>query len=259
MKNQKVDFLIHICHFFLLVSLISIAKFMKKKSFISFLQVIVGFYICSLFHGPVAIGMFVFLFYLILTKLKEQLIKLRHLQFNIFLFLSIIILSIPIILFVNDNIKIPYIGSFNQLINIDYLINIANISLVDQASYPSWLFMNNGYEIFPKTIIKIFYFMYSPFVWDITELPHLVGLIDGILFLALSICIIQNWKNIWANPITRIFLLLLISYMIIYGFGLGNFGTVIRHRSKFVVILIILAAPMFRKFIFSTKKKLYNK
>jgi len=52
---------------------------------------------------------------------------------------------------------------------------------------------------------------------------------------------------------------LFVTYLIIYGIGVGNFGTVIRHRSKFVMILIILAAPKLHKFIFSTNKKLYKR
>ena len=42
---------------------------------------------------------------------------------------------------------------------------------------------------------------------------------------------------------------LFIIYLIIYGIGTGNFGTGIRHRSKFVVILIVLAAPKIHKFL----------
>jgi len=56
-----------------------------------------------------------------------------------------------------------------------------------------------------------------------------------------------------------ILILIFICYLIVYGISVGNFGTGIRHRSKFVVMLIILAAPKIHKFIFSNKKKIYNK
>ena len=68
----------------------------------------------------------------------------------------------------------------------------------------------------------------------------------------------KNWNAIWSNSVTRIFVLILVAYLIVYGIGVGNFGTGIRHRSKFIVIFVILAAPKIQKFIFSFKKKLYK-
>ena len=105
-----------------------------------------------------------------------------------------------------------------------------------------------------KFILKIFYFLYSPLIWDIKKISHLFGFLDSILYFILTIYILKNSKNIFANPILRLLVLLFIIYLIIYGIGTGNFGTGIRHRSKFVVILIVLAAPKIHKFLFSLKK-----
>jgi hypothetical protein len=38
--------------------------------------------------------------------------------------------------------------------------------------------------------------------------------------------------------------------------GVGNFGTGIRHRSKFVIELILLAAPLIPKLALFNKKKI---
>ena len=43
-------------------------------------------------------------------------------------------------------------------------------------------------------------------------------------------------------------------YIIVFAIGVGNFGTGIRHRSKFAMILILLAAPLIKNFIFKKKK-----
>ena len=40
------------------------------------------------------------------------------------------------------------------------------------------------------------------------------------------------------------------------GAGTGNFGTGIRHRTKFVIALLLLAAPLIPKLIISKKKKI---
>jgi len=51
-------------------------------------------------------------------------------------------------------------------------------------------------------------------------------------------------------------LLILIGYIFVFGLGVSNFGTSIRHRSKFVIGLILLAAPSIPRIVLSTKKKL---
>ena len=61
-------------------------------------------------------------------------------------------------------------------------------------------------------------------------------------------------KVIWNNSALRIILIILLFYFVAFSFGVGNFGTGIRHRSKFVIELILLAAPLIPKFVISSKK-----
>ena len=241
--------------FFLLIGLIGIAKFIKKKTATSFLQIIFSFYMLIFFHGAAAFGGFIFLFYLSLTLVKNQLIQLFKLKINIFSFIFIFLLSIPVILFLTDSFNIPYLPSLYDLSSIVFK---ANLGINDLASYPSWLKIESNTELFTKIIPKFFYFLYSPFIWNIKSIYHIAGLLDGILYVILTIYVIKNWNSIRVNPAASFFITLFIVYAMIHGLGVGNFGTGIRHRSKFVVILIILAAPKMHKFIFSNNKKLYK-
>ena len=73
---------------------------------------------------------------------------------------------------------------------------------------------------------------------------------DALLYMYLTFLILKNLKVIWKDPALRIILILLLSYIFVFGIGVGNFGTGIRHRSKFAVLFILLAAPFLKKFIF---------
>ena len=84
----------------------------------------------------------------------------------------------------------------------------------------------------------------------------MVGVFDGFLYMILVYLIFRNRKTIWKDPALRIILMILLAYFIIFGVGVGNFGSAIRHRSKFTIELILLAAPFIPKFIFLNKKKL---
>jgi len=245
--------------FFLLLGLIGIAKFIKKNSIISLFQIMASFYFLSLFHGPVAIGGIVFFMYLLFFETKKQIKNIKRFKINFSSFIFVFVSLIPIVLFLTNNFEIPYIGGLQTLINIKSSLPKINNYMFDTAAYPSWLLINNNYELLTKGLVKIFYFLYSPFPWDIKSTYHLIGLFDGILYIILTIYIFKNWHNLYSNPVTRVLILIFICYLIVYGISVGNFGTGIRHRSKFVVMLIILAAPKIHKFIFSNKKKIYNK
>lgn len=242
--------------FFLLISLIGIVKFIKKKTFFSLLQVLVSFWILNFFHGPVVLGGFVFLAFLISSLIKNFLIKLYNFRINIFSLLFILVLTLPVSLSFTEYFEVSYLPN---LLDTASIITKANYGFTDLASYPAYLYIDNDFELFTKSIIKFFYFLYGPFVWDLKSLFHIVGLFDAMLYFILTIYVFKNWQTIWTNPITRILFLIFIFYVFIYGLGVGNFGTAVRHRSKFVVILIVLAAPMLHKLIFSVKKKLYKK
>ena len=239
--------------FFLLIALIGIVKFMQKNSFVSFIQAIISFFVLLLFHGPLAVGGFIFLAYLTLGLIKKQILKIYKLKLNLFSFFIIILFLIPLSLFSNGTINIPYIGGLNNILNLNDIIPRINIVMLGNSSYPTWLTINNQNEIFTKGIIKMFYLLYSPFIWDIKTPFHIIGLFDAILYFILTFYILKNRRNIFSDPILRFIVLLFIAYLIIYGIGTGNFGTGIRHRSKFVVILIVLAAPKIHKYLFSSK------
>ena len=74
--------------------------------------------------------------------------------------------------------------------------------------------------------------------------------------MALIYLIFKNRKVIWKDPALRIILIILVSYIFIFGLGTSNFGTGLRHRTKFVIEIVILAAPLIPRFIFFKKIKL---
>lgn len=245
--------------FFLLIGLISLVKSIKNNSLNSYLITMISFYILMLFHGPLLVGGLIFITYLILSLIMKQYILIKFFKINIIYSSLLIVSLIPMILFLSNNLTMPYIGGFYNLFNLDELLTKTNSFITGTGAYPSWLVINTNQELFLKGIIKIFYFLYSPFIWDIKTFFHIIGLFDAMLYFILTIYVIKNWYVIWSNPITRVIILIFFCYLITYGVGTGNFGTGVRHRSKFVVILIVLAAPKIHKFIFSGKKKLYKK
>ena len=134
-----------------------------------------------------------------------------------------------------------------------------NLNTKGDAAYPDWLKIESDIEFLYKSPVRAIYFVFSPFPWDVKKLSHLVGAFDSFLYMTLVYLIFRNRKTIWKDPALRIILLTLLCYFIIFGIGVSNFGTAIRHRIKFVVGLIILAGPLITKIFFKKKYKTIKK
>ena len=83
-------------------------------------------------------------------------------------------------------------------------------------------------------------------------------MIDGLLYLMIFYLIFRNLKIIWKDSFLRITLMILIMYLILFGLGVGNFGSGLRHRSKFVFEMILLIGPLIPTLIFKKKNKIKN-
>tara|TARA_B100001057_G_scaffold242625_1_gene242974 strand:+ start:34779 stop:36008 length:1230 start_codon:yes stop_codon:yes gene_type:complete len=243
--------------FFLLLALYGVVDWTKNGNFKSIIIAMIGFFGATFFHGAMLVGGIAFLGIVFLssgTRFIRSLIKFR-LNFKVLILFFFVIISG---FYLSKNVHIPYLESFDYATNINTLFQKTQINTKGGASYPEWLIISSPVEMFYKLPLRSIYLIFAPFPWDVTEIKHVIGMIDSILYIYLTILIFQNRANIWKNPALRIFLIILLSYILVFGIGVGNFGTGIRHRSKFAVIFILLAAPLLKKIIFLKKKNFNN-
>jgi len=242
--------------FFLLLAMYGIVNWFRQRSYKSIVVVIIGFIGATFFHGSLIIGLFVFLFFITLDSFKKtfKLLLMKRINLKI---LIIIIFSLTILgLYFTNKISLPYLQTFNKTINPAFLKHeVINLKVKGDAAYPEWTKIDANIEFLYKVPIRTLYFLFSPFPWDVNKSSHLVGLLDSFFYMILAYLIFQNRKAIWKDPALRITLIVLFSYFIIYGVGVGNFGSGVRHRSKFTIELILLAAPLIPRFIFSKKRE----
>lgn len=252
--------------FFLTYALIGCVNFISKANLISLTKAIFGFLVASLFHGPIIIGLFFFLIYIFLKIIKQNNFFLYFKKKNAYLIFLLPILLLPTITYFLGYYSIPKIGNFKNFSNIEvagtietknfeekiiFVINKASLSSNNNpvgAKYPSWTIPNNFKEIIFLAPVRMLYFLYSPFPWDIKRIKHIIGLFDAFFYIFLTYCAFRNRRNLFNNPKTFFLILIFFSYILIYSFGVGNFGTGIRHRLKFIGILIAIAGPKIPRF-----------
>jgi len=237
---------------FLLLGILFIIKWYEKRNLLNFIFINIFFFINSLFYIAGILPLIIVWLYFLISFTKLFFKNITNINIKLF-YLSIIIISIlSLYLFYNEysNFDIIYFDSLNNIINFEKWQFILSITLQGDARYPHWLIPNNYLELPFKLFVRFIYFLYSPFIWDISKISHVVGLFDGIFYSLFTYFIIKNYKNIIRNKLILFIFLLFILELFIFAFGTGNFGTGIRHRSKFLLLFIIFSFPYYPKIKF---------
>ena len=256
-------------NFFLLLTLIACVSFIKnlykdKKHLIEINEnikllifIVGGFFILKYFHGGIFTGFFVFLLFIGYCFFQREFKNLKKGIIKFKIIIIFLVTIIPFILWYLGILNIPYVPGIEEAQKLDEVLlrrfRIGSVSAVHGvfgAAYPQWTIPTNNFDFFPKLLARIIYFLYSPFPWDIKRLVHSIGFIDTIFLFYFTICAFQNRGVIWHNRELRFLLFILIVFIVIYGIGTNNFGTAIRHKSKFIFILICIAGPKLKKIVF---------
>ena len=204
------------------------------------------------------IGLFVFLAILVLTSLKKSFERLNYLKISISSMAILIGSLITIIYLISIADSIPKIGSLKHMLNFDEILHEISMRNKNRAAFPEWTVPKTEFELFYKAPIRVIYFMLSPFPWDIKSPGHLFGLFDGMFHILLLILFIKNFKSIWSDRTLRIILIILASYVALYGLASGNFGTGLRHRTKLIILSILIVSPWIPKLVFNKKQRNTN-
>ena len=87
--------------------------------------------------------------------------------------------------------RIPKLAALSHMLDYEQIIvEIANRN-ISNAGYPEWTVPKNLFELIYKTPIRLIYFLFSPFPWDINKLSHFMGLFDGLFFIILTLILLK--------------------------------------------------------------------
>lgn len=238
---------------FLLLTINELIKWYQTRNLINFvccnIFIFVGslFYIASLMALVILwIYFFSTLIYEYIKKNKKNLALITFFYFFVFFTLGSIFYFYEFFL----NYQIIYFDKIGNIFSFTKWQYLLSVTIEGDARYPDWIIPNYNYELIYKLIIRLVYFLFSPFFWDITKFSHVVGFIDGLIYLFLFYLIIINLKNIFKNKLLFLLLIIIFAEILLFAIGTGNFGTGLRHRSKFLLILVVISCQFLPKFKF---------
>lgn len=229
--------------FFFLLGLLGVAYWAGGKAKKGSALAVSGFTVATFFHGGMFIALLAFLALVGFWAAKNLVARLSAGFIRPALVFVVICSMIAIGSYAMGAFSVPKLGTIEQLTDTERILSRFERSSRDAASYPAWLVPDTLPEMIALVPARTVYFLYSPFPWDARGPKHLIGLADGLLYMVLTFFLWRNRRAIWRNRRSRAVFLVVLPVLLVYAIAIGNFGTGIRHRAKFVGGLILLAAP----------------
>ncbi len=229
---------------FAILSIYSFVKWHKDESSSNFLQSIIYLFIACSFHAG-AIGIFAgYIFMYMFYRHKNN-----NLEFNrktIVYFIIFVLIS----LLVFTKFSEILLTKFSGMNEIDDIYGQAN-HRKGNAAYLVNMSIDSLETLILYGPIRMFYFLTSPLPMDWRGIGDICAFfMDSLLYLGIIIYSVFNRRYIYKNPICISILIMILSVSFLFGIGVSNSGTAMRHRTKIVSVFIIYYA-----IISDTKRK----
>ncbi len=121
------------------------------------------------------------------------------------------------------------------------------------SAYPSAIATGDPFSQPWLIPARMVYFHFSPFPWDIRSPVHLFGFISAGLYIFLFYQIYKGWPNLRSRPEHEVMLYMLFGLTFVFAVGVTNIGTAIRHKTKFLSLIIVMAASSFSSLKYKLK------
>lgn len=219
--------------------IIRIFMFMKRKKFNLFLILFDFYFIYNLRKQNLFLFVLIILSYYIVNNFLKS-----NNKFKFYYLILVICFFTGIIYLIQLNI-LPFL-------NIDYIAGEMEYRTSGGTAYLESLSYNNIFDIIKYIPIRSIYFLFGPFVWNLSKINifMLFSVIESSLFLILFIFGIKGIFD--RNNLHNSKLLFLLTFLIIgvagYASITANYGTAIRHKMTFMIIIFIFISRSFSKY-----------
>ncbi len=243
--------------FFLLNGSYFIIKWTNTKDLKFAIYALLNFVPLYFLHGGLLVGALVFVAAILLRSIKDIINYFMYNRLLINQVILIFLFSFGFFFYFGNLSKLylPYLGNISKILNLSSIFFQVEATNSGGSIYPEWLIPDSLSSFFLLIFPRLIYFLFSPFIWDIRAINHLLGLVDGIMIAFLFYWIIKGIVREKHNQIISTLLIILIPLLITYSWGVGNFGTALRHRSKFIPVFIAISTIYVPKITLTKKSE----
>lgn len=113
------------------------------------------------------------------------------------------------------------------------------------SAYPSFVARGNPYAQPWLIPMRVVYFTFSPFPWDLRSPRQLMGVLASGMYLFLAWRLYKGWSRVKRKEECLALMFMAGALIFVFAIGVTNIGTAIRHRTKFLALCTLLAASSF--------------
>lgn len=135
---------------------------------------------------------------------------------------------------------------FSKVASIDEIGDIANEAQAGGSTYGAYAGNSSSIgNMIIYTPIRILLFLYSPFFWQIRGLNDIIALcFDSLFYIVVTLRFRKALRHADKTRKAELLCLIIIAFAtaFVFGWGVSNVGTAIRHRDKVIVVWIVMYA-----------------
>lgn len=223
------------CEFFITASIYQFLKWFKYGNITNFILSCVMVMAASYMHsGSIGVIAGYMIVYVLYNRNKNR-FKFTFRS----IFASLLVLAIGVFYLQNMETFGNKMQGMDGENTDDVLISHYNNALGGGSDYLTNLTVNSMGGALLFSPLKMVYFTFSPMPWDWRGFPDLLAFfIDSIIYLMLCWGIIKNANNEYIKLRTGLIISLL-SVVFIFGIGVTNAGTAMRHRAKLLPLFVV--------------------
>lgn len=140
-------------------------------------------------------------------------------------------------------------------LSVEYLAEMEASRQEANTAYLVGMAPSGIHDIVWQAPIRSLFLLAKPFPWDVRSVGHALVMLDAMLWWFI---IYLAWKHravIKANPAAFAILLSCLLTIVAFAYGTSNFGTGVRHRTKFLVMALVLISPFLPRVRFALTPK----
>lgn len=224
---------------FVAISFYHFIRWYKNTSIIDVLLAFISILIGSMFHSGIMGMALGYIMILVLNRENENTIVSSVKQI-----LLAIGISVGFVYLMNNYSEL-FFGKMLKLINDPTIESVANVLQGGGSSYAQYVGNSNSIKnILIYTPVRMFFFLGSPFVWQIRGISDIIALLFNSLFYLYVLYRAFKYVITTSNRfvIVPYIIIILLSTAFVFSWGVTNTGTAIRHRDKMATVYAVLLA-----------------
>jgi 4-amino-4-deoxy-L-arabinose transferase-like glycosyltransferase len=210
-------------------------------------------------HGPMVIIIFTLITCFYISNIYKILTK-NYINLISFVYSTLFLILLILLIFFNQiTIEIPYIGKISNINSVlEIMQNHFNNTTYGRTAYSQIFYPDSYLMALLLTPIRLVNFLCGPIYFS-SVVDILISL-DSVVYIFLFFLIMKNINKVFRNSNLIYLIIIFLPIIVIYSWGINNYGTAVRHKTKFLPIIIIISSPylyiLYTKIINKIKKHL---